>query len=129
MSQAKEGDTVRVHYTGKLQDGTQFDSSRGRDPLEFKIGSEQVIPGFEEIVIAENMLAPVHVMTTLTGSPLLVIAYLEGRLTADEVWAATHVDETWQDEQWGEDAEALARRATRRAEFDAAVRFLELAQS
>jgi chaperone required for assembly of F1-ATPase len=75
------------------------------------------------------VLAPVHVMTTLTGSPLLVIAYLEGRLTADEVWAATHVDETWQEEQWGEDAEALARRATRRAEFDAAVRFLELAQS
>ncbi len=74
-------------------------------------------------------LAPVHVMTTMTGSALLVIAYLEGRLTVDEVWAATHVDETWQEEQWGEDREALARRAVRRAEFDAAVRFLELGQA
>jgi chaperone required for assembly of F1-ATPase len=73
-------------------------------------------------------LAPVHVLTTLTGSALLVIAFLEGRLTADEVWAATHVDELWQEEQWGEDAEALERRAKRRAEFDAAVRFLTLAQ-
>ena len=73
--------------------------------------------------------APVHVLTTLTGSPLLVIAFLEGRLTADEVWAATHVDETWQEEQWGEDAEALERRAKRRAEFDAAVRFLTLARA
>ncbi len=74
-------------------------------------------------------LAPVHVMTTMTGSALLVIAYLEGRLTVDEVWAATHVDETWQEEQWGEDREALARRVVRRAEFDAAVRFLELGQA
>ena len=74
-------------------------------------------------------LAPVHVMTTMTGSALLVIACLEGRLTVDEVWAATHVDETWQEEQWGEDREALARRAMRRAEFNAAVRFLELGQA
>lgn len=74
-------------------------------------------------------LAPVHVMTTMTGSALLVIAYLEGRLTVDEVWAATHVDETWQEEQWGEDREALARRAMRRAEFNAAVLFLELGQA
>jgi chaperone required for assembly of F1-ATPase len=74
-------------------------------------------------------LAPVHVLTTLTGSALLVIAFLEGRLTADEVWAATNIDELWQEEQWGEDAEALERRAKRRAEFDAAVRFLTLAQA
>lgn len=74
-------------------------------------------------------LAPVHVMTTMTGSALLVIAFLEGRLTADEVWAATHVDETWQEEQWGTDGEASERRAVRRAEFDAAVRFLELGQA
>ena len=50
MSQAKTGDTVKVHYTGKLEDGTQFDSSAGRDPLEFTVGSGQVIPGFEKAV-------------------------------------------------------------------------------
>lgn len=51
MSQAKEGDTVKVHYTGKLDDGMVFDTSKNRDPLEFKIGSGQIIPGFEKEVI------------------------------------------------------------------------------
>jgi peptidylprolyl isomerase len=50
MSQAKSGDTVRIHYTGTLDDGTEFDSSTGRDPLEFALGSGQVIPGFESAV-------------------------------------------------------------------------------
>jgi peptidylprolyl isomerase len=51
MVQAKEGDTVKVHYTGKLMDGIAFDSSVGADPVEFKIGSGRLIPGFEEAVI------------------------------------------------------------------------------
>ena len=50
MSAAKSGDTVRIHYTGKLEDGTQFDSSEGRDPLEFALGGGQVIPGFDSAV-------------------------------------------------------------------------------
>ena len=48
MTQAKSGDTVRIHYTGTLDDGSTFDSSAGRDPLEFKLGSGQVIPGFDK---------------------------------------------------------------------------------
>lgn len=51
MSQAKNGDTVKVHYTGRLFDGTVFDTSVGRDPLVFMIGSGQLIPGFEEALI------------------------------------------------------------------------------
>ena len=50
MTQAKSGDTVRIHYTGTLDDGTQFDSSAGRDPLEFALGGGQVIPGFDGAV-------------------------------------------------------------------------------
>ena len=50
MTQAKSGDTVRIHYTGTLEDGTQFDSSSGRDPLEFALGGGQVIPGFDSAV-------------------------------------------------------------------------------
>lgn len=50
MSEAKSGDTVRIHYTGKLTDGTRFDSSEGRDPLEFTIGAGQIIPGLEREV-------------------------------------------------------------------------------
>ncbi len=50
MSQAKAGDTVKIHYTGTLDDGTQFDSSKGRDPLEFELGSGQVIAGFDKAV-------------------------------------------------------------------------------
>ena len=51
MSTAQNGNTIKVHYTGKLNDGTVFDSSEGRDPLEFTIGSGQVIPGFDKGVI------------------------------------------------------------------------------
>jgi peptidylprolyl isomerase len=51
MAQAKEGDVVRVHYTGRLDDGTVFDSSRDRDPLEFTLGDHEIIPGFEEAVV------------------------------------------------------------------------------
>ncbi len=50
MAAAKTGDTVQVHYTGKLDDGTVFDSSREREPLAFQLGAGQIIPGFEKAV-------------------------------------------------------------------------------
>jgi len=51
MTQANEGDTVRIHYSGKLTDGTLFDSSAGNDPLEFKIGDNTIIPKLEASVV------------------------------------------------------------------------------
>ncbi|WP_343081585.1 peptidylprolyl isomerase [Ostreiculturibacter nitratireducens] len=47
MTEVKSGDTVRIHYTGTLADGTVFDSSEGRDPLEFTVGSGQIIRGLD----------------------------------------------------------------------------------
>jgi chaperone required for assembly of F1-ATPase len=67
-----------------------------------------------------------HVMATLTGSALLALAHARGRLTAEEAWAAAHVDEDWQISRWGEDAEARARRDRRWTEMQAASRLLAL---
>jgi len=50
MPQAKKGDKVKVHYTGRLKDGSVFDSSKDRDPLEFQLGQGELIPGFEQAV-------------------------------------------------------------------------------
>lgn len=47
MAQTKPGDTLHLHYKGTLDDGTVFDSSEGRDPLSFELGSGQIIPGLE----------------------------------------------------------------------------------
>lgn len=50
MAQAKTGDTVHIHYTGRLEDGTVFDTSQDREPLSFTLGEGRVIPGFEQAV-------------------------------------------------------------------------------
>tara|TARA_R110002020_G_scaffold114717_7_gene263902 strand:+ start:1119 stop:1556 length:438 start_codon:yes stop_codon:yes gene_type:complete len=50
MSEAKSGDTVRINYTGTLTDGTMFDSSEGREPLEFQVGAGQIISGLDREV-------------------------------------------------------------------------------
>ncbi len=51
MKEVNNGDTIRVHYTGKLKDGSEFDSSKGKDPIEFTVGSGNLIQGFEQGVI------------------------------------------------------------------------------
>jgi chaperone required for assembly of F1-ATPase len=66
-------------------------------------------------------------ITTLTGSALLALALLRGRLSVDEAWAAAHVDEDWNMETWGRDEHALQRRAKRFAELKAAADVLRLA--
>ncbi|QED36900.1 peptidylprolyl isomerase [Antarcticibacterium arcticum] len=55
MSQVKQNDTVKVHYTGKLADGQVFDTSEGKEPIEFTLGQGQLIPGFEKGLIDMNL--------------------------------------------------------------------------
>lgn len=65
-------------------------------------------------------LGAAHVVTTLTGSALIALALAEEAIAPDAAWSAAHVDEDWNQDLWGHDEVALARRASRRAEFDAA---------
>lgn len=71
-------------------------------------------------------LGALNVITTLTGSALIAIAVLHGRLSPAAAWAAAHVDEDWNMEHWGADTLALARRAEQFAEMQAAARMLVL---
>jgi chaperone required for assembly of F1-ATPase len=70
-------------------------------------------------------VAAMHVVTTLTGSALLALALLHGACEADQVWAAAHVEEDFNADQWGVDEEAAARRAARLVDFQAANRILQ----
>ncbi|MGB9367478.1 MAG: ATP12 family protein [Xanthobacteraceae bacterium] len=72
-------------------------------------------------------LGAVHLITTLTGSALIALAVAARQLSLDEAWAAAHVDEDWNMKLWGRDELALARRATRLADMQAAVSVLFLA--
>jgi chaperone required for assembly of F1-ATPase len=69
-------------------------------------------------------IAALHVITTLTGSALLALAFLRGVVDQDQVWAAAHVDEDWNGEKWGIDEEVAARRAVRLVDFSAAAAIL-----
>lgn len=64
MAQSKKGDKVQVHYTGTLEDGTVFDSSKGKAPLDVKLGSGTVIPGFDEAItgmeVGEKKIVTIH---------------------------------------------------------------------
>jgi chaperone required for assembly of F1-ATPase len=72
------------------------------------------------------VIAAMHVVTTMTGSALLALALLHGAREPDEVWAAAHVEEDWNAEQWGVDEEAASRRAARLVDFQAATRILRV---
>jgi chaperone required for assembly of F1-ATPase len=69
-------------------------------------------------------VAALHVVTTLTGSALLALSLHDGARKAEQVWAAAHVDEDFNAEQWGADEEVVARKAARKLDFDAAVAIL-----
>jgi chaperone required for assembly of F1-ATPase len=74
-------------------------------------------------------IAALHVLTTLTGSALLALALMHGVVDQDQAWAAAHVDEDWNIEQWGVDEEVAARRAARLVDFKAAASILRAVNS
>ncbi len=72
-------------------------------------------------------LAGLSHVVTVTGSLVLALALVEGAIDAEDAWTAAQIDEAWQAEQWGEDAEESARLARRRADFLNAARYCALA--
>ncbi|TGE00287.1 ATP12 family chaperone protein [Methylobacterium nonmethylotrophicum] len=106
--------------------GARFMLSEGVMHVTQPEASLQAVRRAVEAVESPIALAALHSMTTLTGSVLIALAVLHGRLTPQEAWAAAHVDETFQAEVWGRDAEAEARLAGRRTEFEAAARVASL---
>jgi chaperone required for assembly of F1-ATPase len=83
---------------------------------------EGLVTGLRAALPADPfVLAGLHTVTTLTGSALTALAVLDGVLSADEAFAAANVDEDWNIQFWGEDDEAVQRRAYRKQELDAAV--------
>lgn len=81
MAQAQRGDTVKVHYTGRLQDGTVFDSSESREPLEFTIGGGQMISGFDAGVLGMNLGQSKTI--TIPAEDAYGPRYVEAEMTVD----------------------------------------------
>jgi chaperone required for assembly of F1-ATPase len=105
--------------------GARFALAEGVMPVE---QSQAVLDGIASQVAPYDAMALtcLHVMTTLMGSALLMLAHAKGKLSAADAWAAAHLDEDWQISQWGVDVEAAERREKRWAEMQAASRFLSL---
>jgi chaperone required for assembly of F1-ATPase len=105
--------------------GARFQSAQGVMPV--KQGDDAIasvgraLEGYDAY-----RLAALHVMTSLMGSVLLALAHARGRLSAEEAWTAAHIDEDWQIGRWGQDEEAVARRAQRWRDMQAASRLLTL---
>lgn len=114
-------DWVRDHY------GATFVPTEGVIPID---QPPQSIAALRTacLCLDEFGLAPLHVMTTLTGSAILPLAHIARRLSLEEAWDAAHLDEDYQADQWGEDEEAKLRREARFAEMRAASEFYRLSR-
>ena len=79
MREVKQGDKIKVHYHGKLDDGTTFDSSEGREPLEFEVGSGMVIPGFDNGVLgmAEGQKKTINIPVEEAYGPVQEDMFME----------------------------------------------------
>lgn len=128
MRQAEAWDPVIVFARDAL--GARFVLAQGvvhvAQPEEAIAAAARAIPADPNSSNGIWRLGAVSLITTITGSALIALAMAAGRLAPDAAWAAAHVDEDWNMATWGRDEMALARRAARRIDFDAAARVLEL---
>ncbi|WP_099866570.1 ATP12 family chaperone protein [Pararhizobium haloflavum] len=125
--QAETWDSVIDWAAGTL--GARFLLAEGvmhvAQPREAIAAFSVHVAGFDDPLA----LAALHVATALTGSAILAMALAKGAHSPDEIWAMAHLDEMWNEELWGQDHEALKRRAARRRDFDAAALVLDDAAS
>lgn len=123
LRQARSWDPVLSWAEQEL--GTRFRVVSGVMPIR---QSDTALAAIENVLATVDAfrLTALHTLTTLLGSAVLALACRYDRFSPDAVWSAAHVDEDWQIELWGRDAEADERRAWRRLEFDAACRMLRL---
>jgi chaperone required for assembly of F1-ATPase len=120
--QARHWDPILAFAREQL--GAQFVITQG---VRFVDQPAPTIAAARRVIPADPWrLGAVHVATTLTGSALIALALARGALTLDAAWAAAHVDEDWNMDQWGRDELALERRAARLVEMQAAVSVLDL---
>jgi chaperone required for assembly of F1-ATPase len=123
MRQAEAWDPVLAWAREAL--GARFVLAEG---IAFVMQATQALAAASSAIPTDPWrLGAVHTITTLTGSALIAIALARGALSVDAAWAAAHVDEDWNMEFWGRDELALARRAARFAEMQAAATVLEAA--
>jgi chaperone required for assembly of F1-ATPase len=119
--QAKAWDPVLSFAREEL--GARFVLAQG---MTFVAQPEAALAGARAAIPHDPWrLGALHAITTLTGSALIALCLLHGGLSADDAWAAAHVDEDWNMEFWGRDALALDRRAFRYTEMQAACRVLQ----
>lgn len=100
--------------------GARFYLTEGLMHMEQSPEAIQAVSHYLRNVESPYMLAALHMMTTLTGSALIVLAVAAGKIDADHAWSIAHLDEDWMMEQWGTDKEAMAHRAHKKVEFKAA---------
>ncbi|WP_321502977.1 ATP12 family protein [Breoghania sp.] len=114
-----------VHAWAEKTLGTRLVLAQGVMPVE---QPAETLAAIREAVrrFTSLELAALHTVTTLTGSVLLALALAAGEIDAERTWAAAHVDEDWNAELWGQDAEAMRLRETKQAEFEAAAKVLAL---
>jgi chaperone required for assembly of F1-ATPase len=109
-------DPLVAHASRRL--GWRIRLAEGVMPVEQDPG---LVPAFRALLPDDPFaLAGLHTVTSITGSALIALAVMDRVVTSGEAFAAAHVDEDWNIELWGEDSEAAARRAFRRAEMEAA---------
>ncbi|WP_336288601.1 MULTISPECIES: ATP12 family chaperone protein [unclassified Bartonella] len=122
--QCEEWDPLLDWAEKKL--GSRFNLAEGLMHVEQSREAIQAVSNYLRKVESPYVLAALHTITTLTGSALIALAVAAEEIDSDHAWDIAHLDENWMMEQWGTDEEAIARRAYKKAEFNAAATIIKV---